>query len=54
MRYLHMKYWRIYTLVLLFAVTIAAGCTQESAGPPPDAITIVFSAGTKAELYKCG
>ena len=49
-----MKYWQTYILLLLFAVTLAAGCTQVSAGPPPEAIIIVFSAGTKAELYKCG
>jgi len=54
MRYIHMKYWRTYTLVLLFAGTLAAGCTQVPVGPPPEAIIIVFSAETKAELYKCG
>jgi hypothetical protein len=42
------------TLAVLLALLAIPGCFYLAKGPPPEAINIVFSADTKAELYECG
>ena len=43
-----------YISLILFVITISAGCVLTPQGPPPEAIIITFSADTRAEIYKCG
>jgi hypothetical protein len=55
MGYITTKYWLSFTLIVLLVSIYAEGCTAHvPMGPPPEALTIAFSADTRAELYKCG
>ena len=41
-------------IIIILLLVFPAGCAMKPLGPPPESITIAFSADNRAELYKCG